>query len=108
MKRNQETTVQVKYLIESRSSIDIDPESFRSPATGKLGMIPFESHRDGSFTIRESYYYAGGKTPAHLIARLETALEPDYNVKIIAPDDIRANWPKYSYYEVRFSVTPKA
>ena len=103
MSKKQETQL-VKALLAAH--FDIDSESYRD-GNGKLSMTPFKAHADGTYTVKESFFYTYGKKAVDVAANVKSALGPAFNVTVIEAVEKWNNWPKTSYWQVRFSVAPR-
>jgi hypothetical protein len=99
-------------LDEVQAEIDDAPGDYTKNAAPMLkkvwdaGLSPdqLKVARDGTVTFRQSYYYKMGKSPELLAKQIQSAL-PD--AQIVSTNDEFAQWPKSSYFAVKFKV-PKA
>jgi len=76
---------------------------------GRLTTLLFESatvtedkitfHQDGTVTVKDSYFYRPKRSVETWVQKVLSGL-PD--VKIVDSDDKWQDWPKMSYYFVRF------
>lgn len=96
--------IRVQAIITGSTSIDLDPESQRSPATGKLDFVPF-TFKAGVFTVRQGFYHTMGRSDADVADDIFKALKAaGLKMTTINLRQVRRNWPKGSYWEVTFSV----
>lgn len=56
-------------------------------------------HADKTVTVRDSYFYRHGRTTDRLVSKVKTAFP---QARIVDSGDHWAEWPKLSYYYVRF------
>ena len=59
------------------------------------------AHKDGSFTVKESYYYRHGQSPEKIADKIKKAIP---GIEIIDTEDEWRAWPKTSYFVVKFRI----
>jgi hypothetical protein len=83
----------------------VNPDNFIVPTTGKADFKPFLAHKDGSFTVRKTYYFSFGRSTADWSDEVQQFFhDRNIEIEIIEADENWNAWPKYSYWRVRFKV----
>jgi len=80
-------------MIEADNAIVVS-----SPKDGFNGLI---GHKDGTWTFRYSFFYTMGETSRGYAARIA---EVDPRITVIEHRTVYQNWPRDSYFAVRFSI----
>lgn len=79
-------------------------------ALGKGGIYNGVSrHKDGSWSVKDTYFYRGGRTPENRKDRVAKALDAAIpgRYKITDVKNNYRDWPKLSFFEVKFRVHPE-
>ncbi|MNV41015.1 hypothetical protein D3C71_1326370 [compost metagenome] len=60
-------------------------------------------HKTGEITVKRSFFYTNGASSSKLAEKIENAF-PAGTIQIIKYEDDWQNWPKTSYFVVKFKV----
>ena len=79
----------------------VPPRKFVLGVLQEKGIYPDRliAHKDGSFTVKESYYYRHGQSPEKIADKIKKAIPW---VEIIDTEDEWREWPETSYFVVKF------
>ena len=86
---------------EMDKGLIVPPRKFVLGVLQEKGIYPDRliAHKDGSFTVKESYYYRHGQSPEKIADKIKKAIP---GVEIIDTEDEWRAWPKTSYFVVKF------
>ena len=66
------------------------------------------THKDGTFTARHTYFYRHGQTADKFADEVAAAIaDANFRFTQIDLEDHWAQWPKDSYFQVRFRVASR-
>ena len=88
---------------DMRAGLIVPPRKFVLGELQGKGIYPDRliAHKDGSFTVKESYYYRHGQSPEKIADKIKKAI---HGIEIIDTEDEWRAWPKTSYFVVKFRI----
>ena len=86
---------------DMRAGLIVPPRKFVLGVLQEKGIYPNRliAHKDGSFTVKKSYFYRFGQSPEKIADKIKKAIPW---AEIIDTEDEWRAWPKTSYFVVKF------
>lgn len=94
----------VKAILE-KAGFDLDQENYKSPDPRYSGPKIFTRHKDGTYTVRRTFFYRLDLSATKIANKVAEAFQGT-PLRAVIQDHFEhwAAWPSSSYWEVHFQI----